>query len=51
MEPVRLGTPHRANAETTCQMLRALRQVYPHRPLVLIWDNVPAATSKILHQP
>lgn len=39
-EPVRLGTTHWANAETTCQMLRALRQAYPHRALVLIWDNV-----------
>lgn len=49
-EPVRLGTPHRANAETTCQMLRALRQVYPHRPLVLIWDNVRYRHAKAVRR-
>ena len=39
-EPVRLWTTHWANAETTCQALLALRERYPDRPLVLIWDNV-----------
>jgi hypothetical protein len=39
-EPVRPGTTHWANAQTTCQMLRALRQAYAHRALVLIGDNV-----------
>lgn len=29
-----------ANAETTCQMLRLLRDSYPDRRLVVIWDNV-----------
>lgn len=31
---------HWANGETTCQALHALRERYPGRPLVLIWDNV-----------
>ena len=39
-EPVRLWTTHWANTETTCQMLRALQKSYPHRRLVLVWDNV-----------
>jgi len=39
-QPVQIHTTHWANAETTCQMLSALRAAYPHSKLVLIWDNV-----------
>lgn len=39
-EPVRMWTTHWANAETTKQMLGALRDSYPGRRLILIWDNV-----------
>lgn len=39
-EPVCLETTHWANAETTCQMRRALRQRYSDRLRVLIRDNV-----------
>jgi transposase len=39
-EPVRIGTVSWANADSTCQRLRALKASYPHRRLVLIWDNV-----------
>ena len=39
-EPVRLWTTHWANAETTNQMLHALRDSYPDLRLVLGWDNV-----------
>lgn len=36
-QPVRLWTTHWANAETTCQALRELRDRYPERPLILVW--------------
>ena len=39
-EPVRVWTTHWANAETTNQMLGALRDSYPDRRLLLVWDNV-----------
>ena len=39
-EPVGLFPAPWANAETTCQMLRWLRQSYPDRRLVVILDNV-----------
>lgn len=37
---MRIGTVSWANADTTCQRLRALQACYPHRRLVFIWDNV-----------
>jgi len=39
-EPVQIHTACWASSETTCDLLVALRQAYPHRPLVLVWDNV-----------
>lgn len=39
-DPVRLFPATWANGETTCQMLRQLRDSYPDRRLVVIWDNV-----------
>ena len=39
-QPVQIHTATWGNAETTCQMLLALRSSYPDAPLVMIWDNV-----------
>jgi len=45
-DPVQIHSTGWANSETTCQMLIALRAAHPHRPLVLVWDNVCYHHSK-----
>lgn len=39
-EPVQIHVTDWATSDSTCKVLSALRQAYPHRRLVLIWDNV-----------
>lgn len=39
-EPVQIHVADWASSDSTCQVLTALRQAYPGRALVLIWDNV-----------
>lgn len=47
-QPVQIHTASWANGQTTCETLEALRQTYPHQPLVLIWDNVRYHHSKLV---
>lgn len=46
LEPVRIHVADWATSEATCRVLQALRQAYPQRALVLIWDNVRYHHSK-----
>jgi transposase len=45
-EPVQIHVTDWATSDSTCEVLSALRQAYPHKTLVLIWDNVRYHHSK-----
>jgi len=46
LEPVQIHVADWATSDSTCEVLSALRRAYPHRALVLIWDNVRYHHSK-----
>jgi hypothetical protein len=46
---VRIWAYGRANGEHTCDVLRRLRNEFPHRRLQVVWDGAPYHRSGVVH--